>query len=197
MKRTFIVLAILAIAVALLTFSAIDWIPPRILTINRMIGLQTRVLQYAQKHGELPKSLTVLPPRNGFDNSLQDAWGRDITYEVSASGMVTFRSLGRDGAAGGLGENADIIRSYWAYDAQGGWNDPLQVPTEMLRWLGDEINVKPASQPNNSSRSPRYGAALRNAPISSELSSAASPTPKTPQSGAAAPSSTTRTPRTW
>ena len=131
MKRVIIIFAAVIVAVVVFASCVVDRIPPRALTATRMQVLKRRVLQYAQSHGELPKSLASLPPMDGYDSSVQDGWKRDITFEVSASGVVSFRSLGRDGVAGGSGEDADILRSFPARDTQGKWSD------EMVEWTED------------------------------------------------------------
>ena len=101
------------------------------MTATRMQVLKRRVLQYAQSHGQLPAALAVLPPMEGCDSTVQDGWGRDIIFKVSAFGVVSFRSLGRDAAVDGSGEDADIIRSFPARDAQGNWSD------ETVEWSED------------------------------------------------------------
>ena len=130
-KRPLIILAIVTAVVAVLAFSFVDRIPPRSLTATRMHVLKRRVLQFAQAHGELPKSLAAMPVMEGYDSSIRDGWKRDIIFEVSTSGVVTFRSLGRDGTIGGSGDDADIIRSFPARDAHGKWSD------EMIEWSED------------------------------------------------------------
>lgn len=69
----------------------------------------------------------------GYDNDIRDGWNRELVFEVSTSGVVTFRSLGRDGAAGGSGEDADIVRSIPARDSQGRWSD------ELVEWSEDSF----------------------------------------------------------
>lgn len=118
-------------ACILVALCFVDRIPPRAMTAMRMQVLKRRVLQYAQSHGELPKSLATLPPMEGYDSSVMDGWKREIIFEVSDSGVVSFRSLGRDGVSGGLGEDADIVRSFPAHDASGKWSD------EMVEWSED------------------------------------------------------------
>ncbi len=71
----------------------------------------------------MPSALAILPAREGHDNELHDAWRQDISYEVSASGVITLRSLGRDGVLGGVGDDADMIGRFQARDAQGKWSD--------------------------------------------------------------------------
>ena len=71
--------------------------------------LKRCVLRLAQAQGQLPASFATLPVVEGYDSSVQDGWKRDIVIEVSASGVVSFRSLGRDAADGGSGEDADMV----------------------------------------------------------------------------------------
>lgn len=130
-KRAGINLAFLTIALAVFALICADVIPPRSLTVTHMEILKRRLLRYAQLHGELPKSLADLPKLEGYDNGVQDGWKRDIIYEVSRLGVVTLRSLGRDGIAGGVGEDADLVRSFPARDVQGRWN------SESVSWSGD------------------------------------------------------------
>ena len=111
-----------------MAFILVDAIPPRSRIAAHMMGLKRRILQYAHSHGELPHSLTGLPEMQGYDNSIRDGWRRDIILEISSSGIVTLRSLGRDGAVGGSGEDADMIGSFPSRDEQGRWSD------EVVHW---------------------------------------------------------------
>lgn len=131
MKRLIIILAVVTVAVVVFASCIVDRIPPRAMTATRMQVLKRRVLQYAQAHGQLPASLAALPVMEGYDSSVQDGWKRDIVFEASASGVVSFRSLGRDAAVGGSGEDADIVRSFPSRDALGKWSD------EMVEWTED------------------------------------------------------------
>ena len=60
------------------------------------------------ENGNHPPDLSVLPMLNG-DNETSDAWGRPLKYSVDDQGIITLKSLGRDGKRGGEGEDADII----------------------------------------------------------------------------------------
>ena len=131
MKRLIIILAIVTVAVVVLASCFVDRIPPRAMTATRMHGLKRRVLQYAQSHSELPKSLATLPTLGGYDSSVQDGWKKAIIFEVSVSGVVSFRSFGRDGVVGGSGDDSDIVRSFPSRDVQGKWSD------EMVEWSED------------------------------------------------------------
>ena len=131
MKRVLILFgAVAAVIVSAAVFVVDSNIPPRALTASRMQVLKRRVLQYARAHGELPRSLVDLPAIEGYDGGIRDGWRRTILFEVS-SNVVTFRSLGRDGAPGGSGDDTDIVRSFPARDAQGRWSD------EVITWSED------------------------------------------------------------
>jgi len=115
----------------------VDHIPPHAITVTRMQLLKRRVLQYARSHDRLPASLTALPPMEGYGGRIQDGWQRDIIFEVSGDAIV-FRSLGRDGAVGGSGEDADIVRSVASNDGQGRWN------SEFVDWTEDTVRKGPS-----------------------------------------------------
>ena len=122
-------LAVAGISILVLVGFALDdfvGIPPRALTRTRIWGIKERVLQYAHSHNQLPHFLSELPPMGGaYDDSVVDEWGRPIAYTVSASGLVTLTSLGRDGKVGGSGKDADMIGTFASHDSQGRWSDEL------------------------------------------------------------------------
>jgi hypothetical protein len=138
MKRLLIVCSVIVgIAILVLAWRALDdliGIPPRGVTWSRMWLTKRRILQYALSHNQLPRSLSDLPIMPGYDNSVDDEWGRPITYEVSPSGVVTLTSLGRDGKVGGSGEDADMIATFPSHDAQGRWSD------ESVAWSHDPFS---------------------------------------------------------
>jgi len=127
MKR----LVIIIIVIAGIAFGVFAWmelddfigIPPRVLTATRMWVVKRRILQYAHSHNQLPRSLSELPIMQGYDNDVEDEWGRMITYEVSPSGLVTLTSLGRDGKRGGTGKDADMVATFPSRAGQGNWSD--------------------------------------------------------------------------
>ena len=129
-------LFVLVVVVMVLGFNEVierlivDPIPRRALTEARMQALKRRVILYARVHDVLPDSLAALPMINGYNNNTNDAWKRPITLEISSSGIVTFRSLGRDGVEGGMGDDSDIIRSFSSRETEGKWNDELVQWTE-------------------------------------------------------------------
>jgi hypothetical protein len=100
MKALTIILAVLTLLAigALILFT--DRIPPDCLTKNRMDGLQWRIRQSAQEHHCLPDSLSQLEKREGYDNSSDDGWGREIIYTPNPDGTVTLSSFGKSGKPG-------------------------------------------------------------------------------------------------
>lgn len=42
-------------------------------------------------------------------DALSDPWGRDYIFEVTGDGLFSISSFGRDGRAGGDGQDADVI----------------------------------------------------------------------------------------
>jgi len=130
-KRLVVVLAgVAGLAVLSMSGLFVDRIPPRAATMTRMNVLKGLVLQYAQSHGHLPAALEAASDR------IQDAWKRDIHFEVSGD-VIAFRSLGRDGVLGGTGEDADIVRSFPLHDAQGRWSN------EFVGWTEDIVRKGP------------------------------------------------------
>jgi hypothetical protein len=113
-------LGIVIIVIGLMLFSfffLVDRASPYQLTQTTMTVLQyQRFPAFLEANHSFPKSLGELPERKGYDNSIQDGWGRDIEYTKTPNGTVILRSLGKDGKIGGLGENADIIVTFKGED---------------------------------------------------------------------------------
>ena len=89
-----------------------------------MVYDRLRILEYAHAHNQLPVNLAALPPlplKPGTDRHLEDGWGRTILYEVDTAGLVTLKSLGRDGAPGGEGHDADVIVQFPSRNPDGSW----------------------------------------------------------------------------
>lgn len=78
-----------------------------------------RVSIYMRSNNSIPKSLNDLPVREGFMNTTIDGWGHHLQYTISADGVLTLTSFGKDGEPGGANDNADISRSYRTKDAEG------------------------------------------------------------------------------
>jgi hypothetical protein len=89
-----------------------DNITPVDMTSTAIDESFARIRIYAITNGAVPPSLDVLPKRNGYMNRITDGWGRPLVYRVAPDGIITIMSFGRDGNAGGSGEDADISLSY-------------------------------------------------------------------------------------
>jgi Type II secretion system (T2SS), protein G len=100
--------------------SCVTKIPPRSSTHGTIWVMKQRILRYAKLHNALPKSPKDLPEIPEKINRVQDAWGREIRMSF-ADGKATLTSLGRDGNAGGTGEDADMVGIFPLKDANGAW----------------------------------------------------------------------------
>ena len=77
----------------------------------------------------LPPDLATLPKRTGFANQIVDGWGRELRYSFNDGGTVSLASLGRDGVAGGVGDDADIVRRFRTHDDDGTFElSEIQTP---------------------------------------------------------------------
>ena len=108
--RMKVLVSILAVVVS--SSCSLHLISPLEQTVSAMGETFVRMNLYAQQNGTVPLSLAVLPLREGYVNATTDAWDRPLLYEISDVGILTLRSLGKDGEPGGNGDNADISQSY-------------------------------------------------------------------------------------
>jgi len=100
-------------------------VPPAEVTRSRMAFDRQRILDYAHDHNQLPPTLSALPRltrKPEADRYLEDAWRRPLIYEVETSGIVTLKSLGRDGLPGGSGQDADVTLSFPSHRPDGSWS---------------------------------------------------------------------------
>jgi hypothetical protein len=100
MKTITIILAILTLLFIGVYVLMIDRIPPDSLTKTRMGLLELRIQKYSEEHHCLPASLSDLQKREGYDNSPDDGWGREIIYTAKPDGSVTLSSPGKSGKPG-------------------------------------------------------------------------------------------------
>lgn len=108
MSKLLWIVLFLAVTVLLVGVFLAEKVPPKALTRTSLILTERRIRTYADEHHRLPGSLSDLPsPERDRDNSLLDGWGRPIRYTCQGH-TATLLSLGRDGRAGGLGQDADI-----------------------------------------------------------------------------------------
>ena len=101
-------LVLIATALVIVTIPLCDTISPVDLTRTRIGGIAYQLGEYLRVHKRLPAELSDLPSRVGYDNSLKDAWGNKVLWDVSGR-IITLRSLGRDGKPGGKGEDSDHV----------------------------------------------------------------------------------------
>lgn len=63
----------------------------------------------------------------GYDTQIKDAWGRPLVFQKLPAGEVLLESYGKDGVAGGTGDNADLKGIFATKTPQGDWiRDELQ-----------------------------------------------------------------------
>ena len=106
---------IVAAAIAILAFAAnslVTTIPPHSMTLTAITETHVRMHLYLVEHRECPDSLSALPKRDGYMNRTTDGWGCPLIYSVSDDGVITLSSLGRDGVAGGTGDDRDDVRRF-------------------------------------------------------------------------------------
>ena len=115
-------------------------ISPTNLTVTSIIECAVRTQLFYRSHGKLPSSLSSLPERTGYANSIVDGYGRELIFEVHEKHLA-FISFGKDGLPHGTGEDADIEfhyithkpdgslwigERYWAAEAE----RRIQIPTD-------------------------------------------------------------------
>jgi hypothetical protein len=89
-------------------------ITPVEMTKTAIMETFVRMNMFAKNNKTIPKSLNILPKRKGYANRITDGWNRPLIYSISQDDILTLTSLGKDGLPGGVGENADIVKSYYA-----------------------------------------------------------------------------------
>jgi len=95
-----------------LTSCCVHFITPVESTVSAITANFVRIGLFAEKHKKMPVSLEELPNREGYDERITDGWNRPLKYVIDSNGIVTITSFGRDGKPGGVGEDADISKSY-------------------------------------------------------------------------------------
>ena len=141
--RKSILLSLIAVLVLVgIAMLFIDTVPPHSMTHLSMHTCKRRVLRYAQKHGKLPSELSETEEIEGFHASIKDGWGVVLDYSVDRNDVVTFRSLGKDRAPGGVGDNVDMIGIFPARESDGSWSD------EFVEWTQDPFNALKKERPN-------------------------------------------------
>jgi hypothetical protein len=112
MRRAIVTVAVISIALALLAVTLVDVVPRRAITPTAIEETSVRIGLYFYHHKYLPPDLAVLPVRDNYANRTTDAWDRPLMYSITSGDSFTLSSFGRDGVAGGQGEDADIVRKF-------------------------------------------------------------------------------------
>ena len=88
----------------------------RVASLHRRIGSEMRILgevaeRYRKEHGSYPGKATWQRFTERPDKRFLDPWGRPYGYEPHEDGF-TLQTLGRDGLAGGTGQDRDVTKDY-------------------------------------------------------------------------------------
>ncbi len=130
-----------------LRFPGIGKKTPEETTRNNMVDTFARIREYMVKHRDYPKDLSVLPKVDDRSDETTDGWGRPLIFSVDQSGIITLKSLGRDGKPGGKKKaDADIRRRYWTKNRDGSLNvdDEFWIVTKAIDLPNEENgNVDP------------------------------------------------------
>ena len=129
-KRTLTLAGLLVLAFVVIV-SSIHFITPEEATVTAIGETFYRIHLFAKTNGALPDKLVELPKRDNYANRVTDGWGRDLLFEIDEDGVMTLRSLGKDGKVGGSGPNRDMVRSYRTRDQ----DDRFIVADDM--WIVD------------------------------------------------------------
>ena len=89
----------------------------RDMTSTAIVETSYRIGMYFKANDRLPADLSVLPARQGYINRTNDGWNRPLIYQ-SEKDSFSLISLGKDGVAGGTGDNADMIHKYRVSNGQ-------------------------------------------------------------------------------
>lgn len=108
----------LAVGIAAV-FVLVHPVPPQSLTHAHMHTIKRRIVLHVRETGTLPTTVADLPELDGYTNSINDGWGRPIRMSIDAGGRVTLTSLGADGRAGGIGDDADMRGIFDVWNAYG------------------------------------------------------------------------------
>ena len=132
--KFWIIAIVITVGIVGLSMLFVDVIPPHSLTHLSMHMCKRRIQRYAASNNALPSSLSQTKEIAGHDNSIKDAWGREIIYTADANGLVTLASLGKDNKPGGTGDNTDMIGIYPSRQENGRWSN------EFVDWTQDPFD---------------------------------------------------------
>jgi hypothetical protein len=123
LKRLFIATALVTTGCGALYITGellVTRIPPRSNTVGTMHMMKRRILRYASAHNAAPTSVDQLPLIEGYWNDVVDAWNRPILLKIEGN-EATLTSYGRDGRAGGVGDDADMTGVFLMKNDSGQW----------------------------------------------------------------------------
>ncbi|MDR3111037.1 MAG: type II secretion system protein GspG [Planctomycetaceae bacterium] len=112
-KTIVLLLAIIAVTIPSCKTTDTDNVmkpsPPDAAAVTRakMEDTKDKIARYYREYNKYPKTLEDLSWVNSGEK-YQDAWGRQIVYNVGADRTVRLYSFGADGEVGGQGEAEDI-----------------------------------------------------------------------------------------
>jgi hypothetical protein len=114
-KKDWIVALITVGCVLLVFFSLVEIMPAGTLTEGRLHRTKFRIREYYSKNKTLPLSLKELttPKDDKHDNSIIDAWGREIIYrrEGYKVELISYGKSGKPGSADSIKCEFDAARS--------------------------------------------------------------------------------------
>ena len=87
--------------------AVVTTIPSQASTDGRFAALERELTAFYETNGRFPAALAELPVVKGDPSHATDGWGHAMTYRHESDGNVVVQSLGRDGAPGGVGDDAD------------------------------------------------------------------------------------------
>jgi Type II secretion system (T2SS), protein G len=114
---------------------------PEETTRCNMIDTFARIREYMVKHRDYPKDLSGLPSVDDHSDETIDGWGRPLIYSVDQSGVISLKSLGRDGKSGGKKKaDVDIRRRYLTKNRDGTLNvdDEYWLVTKAIDQTNEE-----------------------------------------------------------
>lgn len=125
----------LILLIGAIAASCVTTISPSEMTQTAISETTVRIHMYLIQHRDYPKDLSVLPKRDRYANQITDGWGRPLIYNVDEKGVISLKSLGRDGKVGGDGPDQDIVRQHRTRNADGTLNidDDLWLVTSVLK----------------------------------------------------------------
>jgi len=138
-NKVITLLIIVLLALVMINVLFVSVIPPHAMTNSSISESFVRIILYIRKHNKFPESLSVLPKRDGYGNSITDGWGNTLIFKIEEDKIITLSSLGKDGRKGGTEDNQDVEISYIFKDENGEWD------IDELNWFSDnkieKINI--------------------------------------------------------